>query len=204
MPVAARKPLNELSTPLDHLYAQIEALPPNLRGEIIDGQLYAMSRPTAAHGAVCLEAMMALRPYQAPAPEGGGVGGWLFQIEPELHLASETFGIDIVVPDIAGWRRERLPKFPRTGYVPIAPDWVCEVLSPSTASQDKGPKRRIYHKSGVSHLWLLDPTKRTLEAQRRAGDFWVRVGVWRGDVSAHVEPFDGIEIDLARCWADLE
>lgn len=197
-------------TPFELLYEQLRALPANLKGEIlngklyIDGQLHAMSRPSFSHGVAQAGALIAVQPWADKTPSEGRPGGWLFHLEPELHFPSPHFETDVLVPDVAGWRRERLPKFPRGASLSLAPDWVCEVLSPSTASYDKGQKRSIYHRAGVQWLWLVDPLKRTLEAQRRAGDLFVRIGRWQGDVRVQAEPFSELGIDLTRWWEDAE
>ena len=207
MPVAA--PVSRMMTAFEVLYEQLRALPPNLRGEIINGKLYidgqphGMSRPSLAHGVAQTSALVALQPYADKIPAPDRPGGWLFHLEPELHFPS-PFEMDVVIPDIAGWQRERLPKFPRATSLTLAPDWICEVLSPSTARQDRGAKRTIYHRAGVRWLWLVDPARKTLEAQRHSGDLWVAIGKWQGDVRVRVEPFGGIELDLARWWEDVE
>ena len=121
----------------------------------------------------------------------GGPGGWVFAAEPELHL-----GAEIVVPDLAGWRRERLPRLPDSPYFEISPDWVCEILSPSTARLDRGPKRRIYAEAGIAHLWLLDPVEGVLEAFSLAGPHWLlQATIQRGE-PVQVPPFDAISFPL--------
>src|SRR6476646_4505786 len=106
-------------------YADIEALPPNQVGEIVRGVLYANPRPASPHAAAASAVGEELGP---PFKRGrGGPGGWVILDEPELHL-----GEDVLVPDLAGWRRERMPELPRAAFFTLAPDWACEVLSPST------------------------------------------------------------------------
>jgi Uma2 family endonuclease len=126
----------------------------------------------------------------------GGPGGWILPYEPELHLQG-----DVLVPDFAGWRRERMPEVPNTAAFELAPDWVCEVLSPSTAATDRTQKMPIYVREGVKHLWLVDLIARTLEACRLEGGRWVVIGAWRDDAGVRVEPFDAIELELGRLWA---
>lgn len=118
--------------------------------------------------------------------------------EPELHL-----GDDIVVPDLGGWRRERLPTIANEPYFTLAPDWICEVLSPSTARIDRSDKLTIYAREGVSHVWLVDPLQRTLEVLRREGEKWLIVGIHLDDARARAEPFDAIELELGNLWADV-
>ena len=138
-------------------YADVLAAPPNVVAEIIDGVLETHPRPSPRHGAAANSLAGELTwPFQKGR---GGPGGWVFIIEPELHL-----GPHVLVPDLAGWRRERLAVEPGAAYVEIVPDWVCEVLSASTDRRDHGAKRRIYGEEGVRHLWLLDPRHQELEA----------------------------------------
>jgi Uma2 family endonuclease len=144
-------------------YADLEAVPPHLVAEIIGGELVTYPRPAPRHAATGVELAIELG---GPYGRGrGGPGGWIFLAEPELHLRS-----DVVVPDLAGWRRERLPVEPETAYIEVAPDWVCEISSPSTRDNDRGAKRTIYAAAGIGHLWLLDPQAkmpRSLCAHRR-------------------------------------
>ena len=126
----------------------------------------------------------------------GGPGGWVILDEPELHL-----GPDVLVPDLAGWRRERMPELPDVAAFTLPPDWVAEVLSPSTAALDRAEKLPIYARAGVPHLWLLDPVIRTLEIYRLVGPDWHLVGTHAGEVVVSAEPFDAVPLDLAALWA---
>ena len=142
----------------DDLYAELEALPENLTGEIINGQLYAQPRPTNLHA---LAGSNLGGELYSPYHRGrGGPGGWWILDEPEVHFIRDT---EVLVPDLAGWRRSRLPAIPPTAFFTLAPDWVCEVLSPSTASFDRVKKMRVFAAEGVGHAWLVDPGVRTLE-----------------------------------------
>ena len=107
-------------------------------------------------------------------------------------------------PDIAGWKRENLAVLPRTAFIAIRPDWVCEILSPSTARHDRNAKARIYHEAGVTWRWLVDPDARTVEAYRREGAFWVLLRTWEDQDKARIEPFDAVELDLSAWWDDVE
>jgi Uma2 family endonuclease len=120
---------------------------------------------------------------------------WILD-EPELHL-----GTHVVVPDVAGWRRERMPVLPDEAFFAIVPDWVCEVLSPSTERIDRARKLRIYAEAGVAHAWFVDPILRTLEVLRLHDGAWVIAGVISGDGPVRVEPFDAALLELAVLWA---
>ena len=124
----------------------------------------------------------------------GGPGGWWILYEPELH-----FGRNVLVPDWAGWRRRRMPRLPDTAYFPLAPDWVCEIISPSSASLDRVKKLAIYAREGVAHAWLIDPVARTLEVESGR---WTILATHAGNEVVRAEPFGEIDIELASLWAD--
>jgi len=175
-------------------YADLEALPPHVVGEILFGILHAFPRPRSRHGRASFRLGSRLGP---PFDEGeGGPGGWILLDEPELHL-----GDDVVVPDLAGWRRARMPELPEVAYFTLPPDWVAEVLSPSTRTYDLTDKRAIYQRERVAHLWFVDPDARTLEVQRWSGKGYLVVGSWRHEAVVRAEPFDEIELSLAVLWA---
>jgi Uma2 family endonuclease len=115
--------------------------------------------------------------------------------EPELHLRR-----DVLVPDLAAWRRERMPRLPDTAYFPLAPDWVCEVLSPSTETIDRAKKLRIYARERVSHAWLLDPVARTLEVLALEGERWSILVTHTGSEAVRVPPFEAVDLDLGLLW----
>ena len=174
-------------------YADIEALPPNIVGEIIDGTLVTHPRPSPRHAAASHALAGALaNPFQKGS---GGPGGWVFFVEPELHLGSH-----VVVPDMAGWRRERLTAYPETNYFQTAPDWICEVLSGSTERRDRGPKRRIYGEFGVGHLWMIDPRFQMLEVFGLSGTGWSLIGTWNADEIVSAPPFEAISFPIADLW----
>jgi Uma2 family endonuclease len=127
----------------------------------------------------------------------GGPGGWWILDEPELHFREQ-----VLVPDLAGWKRERMPAMPDEAYFSIAPDWVCEVLSPSTERIDRSRKLRIYAEAGVSHAWLVNPVERTLEVLRLGEGKWTIVAVFTGSEVVRAEPFDTIDLELRRLWVD--
>jgi len=176
-------------------YDDLVKLPDNLVAEIVNGELHASPRPAPPHAiAGSRLGAIILFPYDRGR---GGPGGWWILGEPELHL-----GPDVLVPDIAGWRRTRMPSAPKTAYFPLAPDWVCEVLSPSTASLDRTRKLAIYAREGVSHAWLVDPVARMLEVLRLDTGHWILVGSHAGDETVCAEPFTEIELALPDLWID--
>lgn len=128
----------------------------------------------------------------------GGPGGWWILDEPELHL--ERVG-DPIVPDLAGWRRTRMASLPETAYFTLAPDWICEVLSPRTEVIDRGDKMDVYAEARVGHAWLVDPIERMLEVYRLDGSTWRRIHVFRDDQVVRAEPFDAVDLELALLWA---
>jgi Uma2 family endonuclease len=130
----------------------------------------------------------------------GGPGGWIILDEPELHLGPED-DRDVVVPDLAGWRRERMPEMPDTAFITLAPDWLCEVLSRSTETHDRATKMPIYAREKVTHTWLLDPIAQTLEVYRLKADGWRLVATHKQDAKVRAEPFEAFELDLALLWA---
>ncbi len=176
-------------------YQDVLDAPPHKVAEIVGGRLYTNPRPAPRHARASSGLGASIAP---PFDYGrGGPGGWWIIDEPELHL-----GDDIVVPDLAGWRRETMPVFPATAYFAIAPDWVCEVLSPSTRALDQGRKRAVYAREGVGHLWFVDPDARTLEAFELDSGRWVLLETLTGDAPVSLPPFEAIRFDLADLWAD--
>jgi Uma2 family endonuclease len=129
------------------------------------------------------------------------LGGWWIIDEPEVHFVRDT---EVCVPDIAGWRRERLPRMPRGHRFEVAPDWVCEILSPGTARKDRVVKMPIYARHGVGHLWLVDPLERTLEAYALHDGQWLVIGLFDGDDVARVAPFEELALNLAHLWPEPE
>jgi Uma2 family endonuclease len=177
-------------------YQDIIDLPPHVVGQIINGELIVSPRPAFGHGGVTSTLGMDLGgPFQRGR---GGPGGWWIYFEPELH-----FSRDVLVPDLAGWRVERMPQRPssKTPYIKLAPDWVCEVLSPSTASIDRVAKSRVYAREGVAFMWIIDPQLRTLEASRLENGHWLQLGSWRDSETPRVQPFEAIELQLADLWS---
>ena len=185
--------------PRPSLYEQLEALPEGLTGQILDGQLYAQPRPSLPHGFTASSLGYELiGPFQRGR---GGPGGWWFIVEPELHLIRDT---EVDVPDLAGWRRERMPTLPQGLRATVIPDWVCEVLSPSTAGIDREIKMPIYARFGVAYAWLLDPIARTLEAYALEEGAWREIGRFTGAALVSVAPFEAVSLNLEDLWAPTD
>jgi Uma2 family endonuclease len=176
-------------------YQDLCQVPDHKVAEILDGELIVSPRPASRHA----RASSGLGGFVwGPYDRGrGGPGGWWILDEPELHLAD-----DVLVPDLAGWRRERVPVLPDAAYVTLAPDWACEVISPSTERMDRSRKTRIYAREGVAHLWLVDPIVRTLEVLRLESGRWSLLATYGDTDVVRAEPFDAIEIELPALWMD--
>src|SRR5882757_9397833 len=174
-------------------YDDLLKVPENLVAELIDGDLYTSPRPAGPHARFASALSMDIGP---PYDRGrGGPGGWWILFEPELHL-----GEQVLVPDLAGWRRERMPQIPRDHRFVVPPDWVCEVISPSSLRIDRGKKIHIYAEHDVAWMWLVDPIGHTLEVFRLDGDNWKYAGVYTSGDVVRAEPFPEAEIDLASIW----
>ncbi|MFE8602329.1 Uma2 family endonuclease [Archangium violaceum] len=174
-------------------YEELIALPAHVVGELLEGELVASPRPASPHSAASFALAMELGgPFQRGR---GGPGGWWFFNEPELH-----FGKNVLVPDLAGWRHSRMPVRSDTPHFTLAPDWVCEVLSPSTARIDRTVKKRIYARHGVEYVWLVDPVLRILEVLQRHEGRWLEKGSWSGNARVRAEPFEALELELEALW----
>ena len=175
-------------------YADLEAVSPLLVAEIIDGELVTQPRPAPKH-AVSYSVLGTVinGPFQLGR---GGPGGWWILDEPELHLAK-----DVLVPDLAGWRKERMPRMPDTAYFELPPDCVCEIVSPSTARHDRGAKRDIYGRHGVKHIWHVDPDARLLEAFELMPDGrWTLLKAYRDNDLIDAAPFGEAPFELGDLW----
>jgi Uma2 family endonuclease len=178
-------------------YEDVLAAPPDKIAEIIHGVLHLSPRPGGAQIAAGSALGGELGP---PFKRGrGGPGGWSILDKPELHLADH-----ILVPDLAGWRRERMPLLPRTAHITLNPDWVCEILSPRTARLDRTEKKPLYANLGVAYLWLVDPEALTLETYQLMEGRWVDMGAYCKNDRPRAVPFGAIELDLGALWADVE
>ena len=174
-------------------YQDVLDAPAHRVAEIVDGTLHTPPRPAMPHA---LASSYLGDELVSPFGKGrGGPGGWWIIDEPELHL-----GEDILVPDLAGWRRERMPEYPETAYVTLAPDWGYEVLSASTRRLDLHGKRPVYAREGVAHLWLVDPTDRTLEAFELRDGQWLLIAGAKDDEPISIRPFDAITFSLGDLW----
>ncbi len=176
-------------------YEDVLAAPDDVIAEILNGDLVTSPRPSGSHSIAMSGAGGILVP---PFQFGdGGPGGWWILIEPEVHL-----GAEVLVPDLAGFRRNRMPDAPRGTFIDIEPDWVCEILSPSTARTDRVRKLPIYAAWQVRNAWLVDAVARTLEVFRLEAGRWVVLAVHGDDALVRAEPFEAIELDLLRLWGE--
>lgn len=186
-----------MSVPASRLasYEDLLALPAHVVGEIVNGTLYSHPRPAPRHArAYSVLGGELLGPYDRGR---GGPGGWWILDEPEIHLSGH-----VLVPDLAGWRRERMPRLPDTAWFELAPDWVCEILSPSTARLDRAEKLPIYAAEGVRHCWLIDPDVRTLEVFQNENGRWLLLKVLESEAEVSEPPFDATAFPLSALWAD--
>ena len=179
-------------------YADLLEVPDHLVAEIVDGELFTSPRPASPHAlaASALGSILFDR-FHGPPGNPNGPGGWCILYEPELHL--ET---DILVPDLAGWRRARMPTVPNVAAFTLPPDWVCEVVSPSTGRLDRVRKMPVYAREGVGHLWLVDPPARTVEVYRLDAGRWIVASTHAGPEPICAEPFTELALDTRRWWRD--
>lgn len=185
---------SQLRTGARATYADLLAIPDHKVVELIDGELFVNPRPASPHARASSRLGGEL---YGPFDRGrGGPGGWIILDEPELH-----FGDDVLVPDLAGWRTERFPPDgPSALYFTVAPDWVCEVVSPSTGRLDRVRKSAVYAHVSVTYFWLIDPLERTLEVSRLTDSRWLQLAVHSNDDRVHAEPFQEFELELAALW----
>lgn len=178
-------------------YEDLLQVPDHLVAEIVAGELYTSPRPASPHARAAWCLGQDVGPFDDDPGGPRGPGGWWILFEPELHLDA-----DVLVPDLAGWRRERMARIPNTAAFSLAPDWVCEVVSPGTARLDRIGKMPVYARAGVGHLWLVDPLAQTLEVYRLEAGRWLVAQALGGSERVRAEPFDAIEVDLSRWWLD--
>jgi Uma2 family endonuclease len=173
-------------------YEDVLAAPEHLVAEVVDDELYLSPRPASPH-ALALSNLTAELVSQFGYGRADRPGGWVILAEPELHVVGQ-----VMVPDLAGWRRDRMPEVRNVPFFDLAPDWLCEVVSPSTGALDRAKKMPHYARAGVVHVWLVDPTPKTLEIYRLDGHGWRLEGADEGDTVVNVPAFDAIPLDLAR------
>jgi len=177
------------------LYEFLEALPEGVTGEILNGQLYTQSRPSGRHGRVAPRIDRSIgRSYDDGID---GPGGWWICPEPEVHFVRDT---EVAVPDLAGWRRERMLYLPEDQRFEVVPDWVCEVLSPSTERKDRKDKMPLYARYGVRYAWLIDPVEHTLEVYQLEAGAWIEVGRFTGVEQVVAPPFEAVSFGLEVLW----
>ncbi|HEX8253717.1 MAG TPA: Uma2 family endonuclease [Thermoanaerobaculia bacterium] len=175
-------------------YQDLLKVPDNMVAELIEGELFASPRPRIRHAEAQTELAAILRSTFGRG--GGGSGTWHILIEPELHL-----GADILVPDIAAWRVERVgPRMPDVAAMTLAPDWVCEILSSSTARLDRARKLPVYARHGIPYSWIVAVDEQVLEVKRLENGKWTDIGTFAAGDVVRAEPFDSIEIDMTRVW----
>ncbi len=187
MPSAAKK----LAT-----YKDVLAAPAHQIAQLVCGELVLQPRPASGHARAGTRLTGELDGRFGDDGSIGGPGGWLILFEPELHL-----GAHVLVPDIAGWRRERMPVMPDAAYFELPPDFCCEILSPSTARLDRGQKLPIYAEHGVAHVWLVDPAAQTLEVLALEGESYLLLGAHGADDVITAPPFEAAELRLAPLWS---
>jgi Uma2 family endonuclease len=189
------KPAKRIAT-----YDDVLNAPPHKVAEIIEGELILSPRPAGPHSVAASALGEELGP---PFKRGrGGPGGWIILDEPEVHM-----GDDVLVPDLAGWRRETMGAVADEPFFTIRPDWVCEVLSPSTERFDRGDKIKLYARAGVTNVWLVNPLLHTLEILRLSAETpnkWTSLDVFRDDARVRAEPFEAVELELAVLWQDVQ
>lgn len=176
-------------------YQDLERLPDHVTGELIDGELYASPQPGGRH--TLSTSGIGADIYMAYQRGRGGPGGWWILDEPELHFSLNTL---VLVPDIGGWRRERLQEVQVEHRFTVIPDWICEVLSPSTSRLDWAKKLPIYARYGVPHVWFVDPIAQTVQVMELTNEQYRFVGIYSGQDKFRAAPFEELEIDLAEVW----
>ena len=176
-------------------YEDLLQVPENMIAELIDGEVYASPRPGYRHASAASELLTVLRWHLGRPGRGGG---WHLVFEPELHLAD-----NVLIPDLAGWRVDRVPLMPDTAAISIVPDWVCEVLSVSTARIDRGKKMPLYARHRVPYAWIVDLDLQVLEVKRLNGSVYEDAATFIGDGVVHAEPFEELEINLRDVWGPL-
>lgn len=175
----------------DATYDDLDSIPDTWVGEIIDGDLWAFPRPASGHSVLLGEVLHLLRSFM----DDDGPDGWVILLDVEVR-----FGPHLLVPDMTGWRRARMPWIPDLTVFELAPDWVLEGMSPSTARLDRGRKREIYAQGGVGHIWFGDPANRTLEVLALEGRTYQTVAVAGDNDRGTFTPFEAVDFDVGKLW----
>lgn len=181
-------------------YADLKALPAEVRAEVLAGEIVTAPAPLPRHSNVQGSARRFLGGPFHDDDGRGGPGGWWIFVEVDVALGPH----DIVRPDLSGWRRERLPRPGSARPIEVVPDWVCEILSPATAARDRVHKRNLYARAGVAHYWLIDPETRVLEALALHNGAWLETGVYDDTSTARIPPFEAIELEVGRLFLPRE
>lgn len=188
--------LSMASDPKPATYEDLLSFPEDVRAEVLGGAIVTSPSPLPKHSMVQRAISRFIGGPFHDDHDRGGPGGWWIFLEVDVALGPH----DIVRPDLAGWRRERLPRPGNARPLEVTPDWVCEVLSPTSAARDRVTKRNLYARAGVPHYWLIDPEARVLEALSLRDGMWVEVGVYDDTALARIAPFDAVELELARLF----
>ncbi|MFH0824641.1 MAG: Uma2 family endonuclease [Pseudomonadota bacterium] len=175
-------------------YEDLYGIDENAIGQIIDGELIVSPRPSRGHAFAASMLTIGVGPaYGMGGTRGPGV--WIILFEPEIKLSE-----DILVPDLAGWKEDRLPREEETNWISVSPDWVCEIISDSSIRVDRIRKTAIYAREGIPYFWVIDPRYHTLEVFRLESGRWTVLGTFADDDKVRAEPFQEVEIDLGRLW----
>ncbi|HTQ07457.1 MAG TPA: Uma2 family endonuclease [Polyangiaceae bacterium] len=182
------------SARLPATYDDVLALSEDVRAELVAGEVVVAPAPRPRHSRVqrVLGGFLG-GPFDDEDGRGGPGGWWIF-VDVDVRL-----GPHVVRPDLAGWRRERLPD-PDVRPIDVVPDWICEITSESNAAHYRVTKRRIYAESAVRHYWIVDPDSRTLEALALEGGRWVDVGSFDDTARARIAPFEAVELEISRVF----
>jgi Uma2 family endonuclease len=182
------RPLEKLAT-----WEDIAGMPEGARVEILGGAIVTAPSPLPRHSFL----QVGLSHYLGgPFALDEEPGGWWILAEPDVELGPH----DVVEPDLAGWRRERVPGFPDDRPIRIVPDWICEILSPSNARADLIRKADLYRRTGVPYYWIADPDERLLQALRLHEDGWLLLGTWGEGDRARIVPFEAVELEIGRLF----
>jgi Uma2 family endonuclease len=160
--------------------------------EIIGGELVRKAMPSIRHGGAQAGLLGRLGGPYNRRPGGPRPGGWRFATETEIRFDDS----EIYRPDVAGWRRERLPELPDEFPLTVRPDWVCEIVSPSNVRNDVVKKMLTYQRSGVPHYWVIDPIAEALIVYRWTDSGYLLVQSAQGEERVRAEPFDAVSLSV--------